>query len=198
MTRTSSAALSSESDAVSRSMYSPIWPNETVVDAAAALPHVTLPGPLTLLHVVVTALPAGRPSSLTVPAMDALAGRVTAVSAPALTLGARFVGGTGLTEIATSSDAVSAESLAVSRSTYRPACENVALAVRLAPLPNCTVPVPLTFVHCVVTADPAGSPSSVAVPARLAFAGSVIVWSAPAFTVGRWLTTAGATVTATS
>ena len=42
--------------------------------AAAALPNVTVPGPLTFVHCVVTPTP-GRPSSVTVPASDAVVGR---------------------------------------------------------------------------------------------------------------------------
>ena len=43
-----------------------------VVSTAAALPKVTVPGPLTLLHAVVM-LPLGKPSSVTVPLRLALA-----------------------------------------------------------------------------------------------------------------------------
>jgi hypothetical protein len=38
-----------------------------VVTVTLGLPNVTVPGPLTLLQLVVTVLPAGRPSSLTPP-----------------------------------------------------------------------------------------------------------------------------------
>ena len=56
-------------------------------------------------------------------------------------------------------------------------------------LPKVTVPGPLTFDHVVVTvAGGFGSPSSVTVPDRLAVAGRVMVWSAPAFTTGAVLT----------
>ena len=51
-------------------------------------------------------------------------------------------------------------------------------------LANVTVPGPLTFDHVVVTVLPAGKPSSFAVPFKLAEAGSVMVWSGPALTVG--------------
>ena len=45
--------------------------NVAVVESAAALPNVTVPGPLTLLQVVVTPVP-GTPSSVAVPASEAV------------------------------------------------------------------------------------------------------------------------------
>ena len=48
-----------------------------------------------------------------------------------------------------------------------------------------TVPGPLTLLHVFVrVAGGLGRPSSVAVPESEAVAGSVIVWSVPAFTTG--------------
>ena len=43
--------------------------NVAVVESAPALPNVTVPGPLTLLHVVVRPRP-GRPSSVAVPVSE--------------------------------------------------------------------------------------------------------------------------------
>ena len=82
--------------------------------------NVTAPGPLDLVHVLVTAAPAGNPSSETRPLSDAPAGSVIVAAEPAFTAGARFVGGvtTGaFTVIVTSLNAVSSVSLAVSRNT---------------------------------------------------------------------------------
>src|SRR5262249_4128602 len=54
---------------------------------------------------------------------------------------------------------------------------------------NVTVPGRLTMLHVVVKAPGGfGSPSSLAVPVRLAVAGSVIDWLLPALTVGGWFT----------
>ena len=65
-------------------------------------------------------------------------------------------------------------SLAVNRSTYVPAVENVAVVLNARALANVTVPGPLTLVHITVSALPNGKPSSVAVPTSLTGAGSVI------------------------
>jgi hypothetical protein len=79
-------------------------------------------------------------------------------------------------------------SLAVSLSTYVPSIEKLAVVLSALASPNVTVPGPLTFDHVVVNvAGGLGNPSSLAVPLRSALAGSVIVWSAPAFTTGSWL-----------
>ena len=56
--------------------------NVALVESWAAFPKVTPPGPLNLLHVVVSVLPAGRPSSLAVPLSEAVAGRVIVWSPP--------------------------------------------------------------------------------------------------------------------
>mgnify|MGYP007033726128 CR=1 FL=1 len=50
--------------------------------------NVTVPGPLLLVHALVTAAPAGKPSSLTEPASAAPAGNVIVCAPPALTIGA--------------------------------------------------------------------------------------------------------------
>ncbi len=61
------------------------------------------------------------------------------------------------------------------------------------------MPGPLTEDQVVVTlAGGLGSPSSVAVPAKLTAAGSVMVWSGPAFTTGALFVGAALTVTTTS
>ena len=56
-------------------------------------------------------------------------------------------------------------------------------------MPKLTAPGPETLLQVLVR-DPGGlgKPSSAAEPSKLALAGRVIVWSAPAFTVGGWLT----------
>jgi len=53
-----------------------------VVVGLAAGANVTRPGPLTLVHALVTAAPVGRPSSVTDPLSDALAGNVIVAPAP--------------------------------------------------------------------------------------------------------------------
>jgi hypothetical protein len=75
--------------AVSLSTYAPAAEKETVVLTELALPNVTVPGPLTILQVVVTAPGGfGNPSSLTVPLKLAFDGKVIVWSAPAFTTGA--------------------------------------------------------------------------------------------------------------
>ena len=56
-----------------------------------------------------------------------------------------------------------------------PAAEKLAVVVSALTLPNVTVPGPLTFDQVVVSVLPAGKPSSLAVPFKLAEAGSVMV-----------------------
>ena len=83
-----------------------------------------MPGPLNFVHALVTVAPVGSPSSVTEPFSEAPAGSVIVCAVPALTTGARFVGGVtmaGFTVIVTSLNADSSVSLAVSRSTYVPA-----------------------------------------------------------------------------
>ena len=71
-------ADSAESDAVKRSTYTPAAENDAEVDNADALPNVTVPGPDTFDHVVVTVAGGfGRLSSDAVPTNDADAGNVT-------------------------------------------------------------------------------------------------------------------------
>jgi hypothetical protein len=60
-------------------------------------PNVTVPGPLTILHVVVNAPGGfGSPSSVAVPFSAAVFGRVIVWSVPALTVGAWFGVGVGV------------------------------------------------------------------------------------------------------
>ncbi len=94
-----------------------------MVVSAFALPKVTVPGPVSLLQAVVSAAGGfGRPSSVAVPASEAVAGNVIVCAAPAFTVGATLTGGGGgggaaFTTIVTSALDVSAPSFAVSRST---------------------------------------------------------------------------------
>src|SRR5262249_62323307 len=71
---TSLNADSCVSLAVRRRMYVPAWSNVAVVSGLDALAKATTPGPLALVHVVVTVAPAANPSSDTVPLSDAPAG----------------------------------------------------------------------------------------------------------------------------
>jgi hypothetical protein len=89
-----------------------------------------------------------------------------------------------LTVIVTVALLVSAESDAVNCSTYDPETEKLAVVLSKFGFPNVTVPGPLNFDHVFVNVLPVGNPSSVAVPLRVAVAGSVIVWLDPALTVG--------------
>ena len=85
----SSAAVKALSLAVRRSTYVPAAEKLAVVSTAAALPNVTVPGPLTSVQVVVTVAGGfGKPSSVTVPSSVAAAGKVIVWSGPALTTGA--------------------------------------------------------------------------------------------------------------
>ena len=64
---TSSLALSWPSPAVRRSTYVPAVVKDAPESAAFELVNVTLPGPLTVVQLADTLLPAGKPSSVTVP-----------------------------------------------------------------------------------------------------------------------------------
>ena len=57
----SSLLESCESLAVRRSTYVPATLKDAVVDVLFAAPNVTVPGPLTLLHVMFSVLPDGKP-----------------------------------------------------------------------------------------------------------------------------------------
>jgi hypothetical protein len=89
VTVTVSLAESAPSFAVRRSEYVPLVENDAVVSIADALPNVTVPGPLTIDHVVVS-VPAGNPSSVTVPSRFTTAGKVIVWLVPASTTGAWF------------------------------------------------------------------------------------------------------------
>ena len=68
-----------------------------VVDKRLEFPNVTVPGPLTILHVVVIAPGGfGSPSSVAVPLNAALLGNVIVWSTPAFTAGAWFGVGVGV------------------------------------------------------------------------------------------------------
>src|SRR5205809_5707976 len=56
-------------------------------EAVLGLLKLTVPGPLTLDQRIVSVLPIGKPSSVTVPLSVALEGSVTARSGPAFTTG---------------------------------------------------------------------------------------------------------------
>ena len=72
----------------------PAAENDAVVLSALGFANVTVPGPLTRLHVVDSCAGGdGSPSSVAVPASVVVAGSVMVRSAPALTDGARFAGG---------------------------------------------------------------------------------------------------------
>src|SRR5437867_2844912 len=94
---------------------------------------------------------------------------------PASTTGGFALPPAELTVIVTSSREDKAPSLAVKRSTLVPAAEKLAVIVSALTLPNVTFPGPLTFDQVVVSVLPAGKPSSLAVPFKLAEAGSVMV-----------------------
>ena len=57
----------SPSLAVKRNTYVPVEERFAVVEVRLALPNVIVPGPLTLVQVVVSAGGVGKPSSITVP-----------------------------------------------------------------------------------------------------------------------------------
>jgi hypothetical protein len=78
--------------AVSRNTYVPTAENNTVVLTTSGSVNVTVPGPLTCVHVTVTVAGGlGNPSSVTVPFNKALAGSVIVWSAPASTTGGWLV-----------------------------------------------------------------------------------------------------------
>jgi len=185
MTWTSLLIESWESLAVNRNTYVPAPLNETFVTAAVGLVNAAVPGPLAWLQITDRLLPAGRPSSLTLPFSVALEGMVIVRSGPAFTVGGKFC---GMTVIVTSLLLVRSESKAVNRKTYVPDWLNVAVVTALVALAKVTLPAPLTLVQLEVGELPWGSPSSVTEPFKAAPPGSVIVWLAPALTTAGWLT----------
>src|SRR5438552_14316431 len=124
------------------------------------LENVTTPGPLALDQAV-WSVPFGRPStSLAVPERLTPAGNTTDVrSALALTTGGAFA------VMVTSELEDSSPSLTVSRKTYVPDAEKVALVLNAFGGENVAMPLlgPLTCVQLGVNV-PFGKPSSVAVP----------------------------------
>src|SRR5439155_464206 len=104
----------------------------------------------------------GSPSSLAVPDRVAEFGRITVWSGPAFTVGGWFCDA-GFTVTVRSSLLCRAESSAVSRSTYVPDAEKLAVVARDLASPKVTVP------------GGFGRPSAVTVPLTLALEGSVIV-----------------------
>ena len=64
--------------------------------AFAALPNVTVPGPLNFVHALATVEPVGRPSSVTTPLSEAPAGKEIVAFVPAFTVGAWLVCTTGV------------------------------------------------------------------------------------------------------
>ena len=91
----------------------PACENDAVVSTADGLPNETVPGPLTVVQVVVTAPVRGRPSSVTVPSRLAEAGRTSEASGPAHDRGL-VPPGAGPTVTVTSSELCSAPSSPVS------------------------------------------------------------------------------------
>src|SRR6266487_6942868 len=86
-----------------------------------------------------------------------------------------------------SSLADDAPSLEVSRNVYVPAVEKLAVVCRALALAKFTVPGPLNLVQPNVSSPGGmGNPSSFTVPFSVALAGSVMVWSEPAFDDGPW------------
>src|SRR6266545_97760 len=80
----------------------------------------------------------------------------------------------GFTVIVASSELVSAPSLAVSRRTYAPATEKLAVVVGEVVSPKVTTPGPLILVQATVRVGGLGSPSSVTDPFKSAWAGNVM------------------------
>ena len=85
-----------------------------MVARAFGFEKVTVPVPLNLLHVTLSVLPSGRPSSVAVPIRATVAGKVMVCADPALTTGARLPEST---TIVTSEVELRAPSLAVRRRT---------------------------------------------------------------------------------
>src|SRR5215207_10027810 len=92
-----------------------------------------------------------------------------------------------MTVTVTSSELITAESFAVSRKTYVPPLVNDAVVTGELLSAKVTVPGPLTTLQETTGVTPAGKPSSVTEPARLAVAGNVMVRSGPALTSGALL-----------
>src|SRR5687768_14712366 len=168
-------------------------PNVAALTGAVGSAKETVPGPLTLVHSEVTVLPAGQPSSVTVPASVPAFGSSTVASGPALTTGAWF---SGWTMTMTSSLSERAPSVAVRRRVYVPSTVKAAVVTGWLASPKATEPGPSRRLHCEVSVEPRGQPSSVTVPFSVAAFGSSMVWSPPARATGGSFS--GSTVTVTS
>ena len=97
VTLISAKSCATELVAVSRSTYVPGWSKVTVVAGFAAFPKVAVPGPLTLLHAVVS-VPAM--SLLAVPVRFAATPFVALGAVPQDTVGAKFPAATIATSLA--------------------------------------------------------------------------------------------------
>src|SRR6266568_5363190 len=76
---------------------------------------------------------------------------------------------------------------AVNRRTYAPLVEKLAVVLNALAFANVTVPEPLNLLHPNKSSPGGiGRPSSLTVPFSVALAGSVMVWSEPAFADGPW------------
>src|SRR4028119_247367 len=166
--------------------------NEAVVTAACTSANVTAPGPSITLQVMVTALPRGRASSVTVPCSSVGTGISTVSrvwSEPASTTGGWL---RGMTVTVVVSLLLNWPSDAVSFSTYSPSTVKVAEVAAMVASTKVTGPGPLTFGQVTARVLPSGRPSSLAVPSRSTVStGSVIVCSGPASAEGGRLTGGG-------
>ena len=157
-----------------------------------------MPGPLNRVQRRVMA-PGGDgfPSSDAEPWRLAIDPSVMIRSGPALTVGAALAVA-ALTVTVTLSVRLNTLSDAVSCRTYVPGTLKLALVTAAVGAENVAVPGPLKRVQRKVMAPGGdGFPSSDAEPWRLAVAGSVMIRSGPALTVGAALVVAALTVTVT-
>src|SRR5262245_34750004 len=144
-----SNVVSAPSLAVSLSTYVPAVEKMARVSTSATFSNVTVPGPLTLLHVVLTSAGGiGSPSSFTVASSIASAGNVIVWSTPASTSGA-VLGGS--TVIVVAPPAVSAPSKALSRNWYEPGTVNDTGVCSADGFWIDAVAGPLIWIHVVVT-----------------------------------------------
>jgi hypothetical protein len=167
---TVSLPVSAPSLAVSLSRYEPGDEKVAVVLNSCGWAMLTVPGPLTTLHVVPRRRRARRRRHTCRRARRA-AGNVTVWSGPAFAVGARFTWPI-VTSIVTLEVADSSPSLPVSISTYDPGVEKPAVVIKDVALPKVTVPGPLTLVQRAERGVPVLMPSvSVIDPPSEAVAG---------------------------